>query len=54
MSESIGIQNEHLAPLPKKPNSVSTQTDRSDKKMNHLAFRGSVQELTEKIITIIN
>ncbi|PPA71882.1 DUF1499 domain-containing protein [Jeotgalibacillus proteolyticus] len=53
MSKKNRIRKGRLLALSSKKNSVSTQTDQQDKKMNPLPFKGSLKESHEKIMLIL-
>lgn len=50
----IGVTNGKLAPMPNKPNAVSSQTEIMDKRVEPLKFIGDLENSRKSIIDIIN
>ena len=53
-SKQLGVVDGKLAPMPKSPNAVSTQSGDPGRKVEALAIRGSVAETKSKIIECLN
>jgi uncharacterized protein (DUF1499 family) len=49
MPKNLGVENGELAPVPKTPNAVSTQTDDQSKKVDPFKFQGDKEESRGKI-----
>ena len=48
-SKNLGVQDGQLAPMPKSPNAVSSQTDDASKKVEPLAMSGDIASTMAKI-----
>lgn len=51
---NIGVINGKLAPMPNKPNAVSSQTEIMDKRVEPLKFIGDLENSKKLVIDIIN
>lgn len=51
---NIGVNNGRLAPMPNKPNAVSSQTEIMDKRVEPLKFIGDLENSRKLVIDIIN
>ncbi|NIB41636.1 DUF1499 domain-containing protein [Pseudomaricurvus alkylphenolicus] len=49
----LGHQNGQLAPMPDKPNAVSTQTDQTDKRVEPLPARGSREATMVAVVAVL-
>ena len=52
-NKKLGVTDGKLAPMPKSPNAVSSQTSHSAKRVEALSMLGSRQETMEKIVSCL-
>jgi uncharacterized protein (DUF1499 family) len=54
IKKELGVRNNQLAPLSKKPNCVSSQTENKEKKVKALTYSVDLKEQMSKVISIIS
>lgn len=54
IKKELGVRDNQLAPLSKKPNCVSSQTENKSKKVNALSYSKSLQEQMGDVVAVLS
>tara|TARA_R110001599_G_scaffold19691_4_gene75194 strand:- start:1792 stop:2184 length:393 start_codon:yes stop_codon:yes gene_type:complete len=54
IKKELGVRDNQLAPLSKKPNCVSSQTENMSKKVNALSYSKSLQEQMGDVVAVLS
>lgn len=53
MPKNLGVTEGRLAPMPKSPNAVSSQTESAEKKVDALSFDGDLESSRGKVLDVL-